>query len=332
MKIENLIGLSKPLTKLIEVVSNGIGAISKPYMIRKTADAKAYEITKIAETIKDQQDTLKSIDYKNTQVSLTSIDKDKLIHENFPLSERTQKRIEYQENKRQFNIESITQKAFQNIETETEVSNDLVDNDWTTRFFNYAQDISNDELQELWAKILAGEVKQPKSFSLRTLEVVRNLLKQEVETFSKVANYSIISNRDVFLFNHNKVLEKMKISFDDISLLQEIGLLQSSQFVNYSIFENKEPKKLGFEFGDLIILMLRKENAPEQNFEIISFTNTGRELLNLIIKKPDFKYIQYFAKKLKHELVDIKYAHILERKNDLIKHSQPLIEIPDIEE
>jgi len=41
MEIKDLFGLSKPLTKLIKVVSQGVGALSKPYLIRKTADAKA---------------------------------------------------------------------------------------------------------------------------------------------------------------------------------------------------------------------------------------------------------------------------------------------------
>lgn len=53
MDIKDLTGLSKPLIKLVEVISQGIGAISKPYLIKKTADAKAYEIKKIAETIKE---------------------------------------------------------------------------------------------------------------------------------------------------------------------------------------------------------------------------------------------------------------------------------------
>ena len=53
MEIKDLTGLSEPLKKLIEVASQGIGALSKPYLIKKTADAKDYEIKVIAEAIKD---------------------------------------------------------------------------------------------------------------------------------------------------------------------------------------------------------------------------------------------------------------------------------------
>jgi len=43
MKISDLTGLSKPLTRLIEVIASGIGAVSRPYFIKREADAHAYE-------------------------------------------------------------------------------------------------------------------------------------------------------------------------------------------------------------------------------------------------------------------------------------------------
>jgi hypothetical protein len=52
MEIKDLAGLSDPLKKLIEVISTGVGALSKPYLVRKTADAKAYEIKIIAQASK----------------------------------------------------------------------------------------------------------------------------------------------------------------------------------------------------------------------------------------------------------------------------------------
>jgi hypothetical protein len=35
MEIKDLAGISEPLKKLIDVVSKGIGALSKPYLIKK---------------------------------------------------------------------------------------------------------------------------------------------------------------------------------------------------------------------------------------------------------------------------------------------------------
>ena len=48
MEIKDLTGLSKPLTKLVEVVSKGIGTLYEPRSIRKKADAEAYKQEVIA--------------------------------------------------------------------------------------------------------------------------------------------------------------------------------------------------------------------------------------------------------------------------------------------
>jgi hypothetical protein len=47
-EIKDLAGLEKPLTKLLEVISAGMGIVYKPRSIRKEADAKAYEILALA--------------------------------------------------------------------------------------------------------------------------------------------------------------------------------------------------------------------------------------------------------------------------------------------
>lgn len=54
MEITDLAGLSEPLKRLIEVISGGIGNVSKPYLIKKTADAKAYEIKVISDAMAEK--------------------------------------------------------------------------------------------------------------------------------------------------------------------------------------------------------------------------------------------------------------------------------------
>ena len=61
-----------------------------------------------------------------------------------------------------------------------------MDKDWFTRYFNIVQDISNEDIQDLWAKLLAGEIKQPGSFSYRTLETLKNMTTDEAELFTKI--------------------------------------------------------------------------------------------------------------------------------------------------
>ena len=70
-----------------------------------------------------------------------------------------QTKIQFQERKRLNNIQNIVTQAKDKLPAQ--VTNKPVDPDWTARFFQYAQDISKEEMQQIWSSILAGEVESP---------------------------------------------------------------------------------------------------------------------------------------------------------------------------
>ena len=104
--------------------------------------------------------------------------------------EAIDQRIRFQEEKRQRNIYTVLEKAASNI-TSTEVPDEEPNHDWTARFFNSVQDVSSDEMQTLWAKILAGEVEQPGSTSARTLSILRDLDQTTAKHFQRVCSIAI---------------------------------------------------------------------------------------------------------------------------------------------
>jgi hypothetical protein len=68
------------------------------------------------------------------------------------------------------------------------VSDALVDPDWVSRFFRGCEDISDPETRKLWAKVLAGEVSQPGSFSRLTLSILRDMGKVESNLFERACS------------------------------------------------------------------------------------------------------------------------------------------------
>lgn len=330
MEIKDLAGLSEPLKKLIEVVSAGVGGLSKPYLIRKNADAKAYEIKVIAQAIKEHQQDLNSIEISDEKLSLMSLDFAAMKNE-LSLEDRTQNRISFKEQKRQKNIESITQKAVHNLEPEVEVSEIPVEDDWITRFFDYAEDISSENMQELWGRILAGEVKKPKSYSMRTLDLLRNLSVEEAEIFIKFGSLAILSGGSTFLldFNNESDLEKQyDFNFGERLLLEELGLLAAND-LSYNISKtDSSPSKTVFELGGVIVVYEKLPNKPEQHLPVLVFTKIGQELLKLINAVPKNEYLQLLATKLGRSNGTIKYANIVEElPNGQIRHT-PLIDVP----
>jgi uncharacterized repeat protein (TIGR03899 family) len=310
----NLIKIDgKPLQKLVEVISQGIGTIYKPRAIRKEAEANAYKI-EIIERAKAK-----------------AIAEGKVIE--VDTYERIQERFIHKETKRQENIDNVSQIAAEQLSQEESVSTEPVEDDWSTRFFNIVEDVSDEEMQSLWGRILAGEVKQPHSYSLRTLELIKNLTKEEANVFMKVANLAItsISSKDKFIFkgNNHELSTEFDIDYSDISQLVEIGLIQAGDFVNYQLLESPNATQTPFTSGKFIILVNKKENIPTIQFPINLFTKTGNELLKLVTPNPPFTYLTKFAKAIKRENVEVKHALILETFPTHIRHTQPLQNFPD---
>ena len=104
-------------------------------------------------------------------------------------------RILFQEQNRQVNIESVVRQAARQLGSNT-VANSEPDHNWTARFFNDVQDVSSHEMQSLWARILAGEVNQAGSTSIRTLAVLKNLDQATASLFRKFCSACVFLSPD----------------------------------------------------------------------------------------------------------------------------------------
>lgn len=351
--MNDIFGIGKvlPIDKLIDILSSVTGRLSKPYFDRKDIDTKAYKIKKIAEAkavemkiistaIKENFLLTGGIEYKENTIVISSPKElpQTSNNQNFILSpsldERTSDRVNYQEAKKQLNIESITAYAAEELKNEGPVTNEPLDEDWTTRFFNIAEDISSEEMQALWGRILAGEIKQPKSYSLRTLELLKNLSKKEAEVFLKFGRLAITSSNISFILNfkNEKLLEdKYKLNFSERLLLEELGFITAND-LQFSMMANPDQNaQTVFSIGNTCVIAERIKGIPEQTLQVLVFTKIGQELLQLINFFPQLDYIQLLASKIKREGVLLKYANILKIENDQIHHTG-LVDVPLTEE
>ena len=295
--------LTVAAVKLIDVCAKGCGRITKPYFDKKDIDNEFYRTIQLAKA----NALANQITNNSQKEQLTETQKS-----NLSLEERTQSRVSFQEQKKQINLENIIAVAAELLKNEQAVTDEPVDEDWITRFFKNAADISDEEMQSLWGKILAGEIKQPKTYSLRTLELVKNLTKEEAQTFEKVAHFAAIYGEDSYLFLTNATTnthifgELYDIKFSDILLLSGIGLIQQQKIKLYFGLNQKNITPI-FNFGDKTLMLDIKANAPRFGIDNLIFTKAGHELLTLIhSKKVPFEYLKAFAESIKNETIDVK--------------------------
>ena len=175
--------------QLLKMFASGVGAVSGPMMARWKAQAEADALRieargkgdallLIAEAQAKAQEILGGIP--------SSIRGGIEVH-----GEEIQARLSFQEEKRQANIESVVRKAAAEL-GEKQVQAHDVDHDWTARFFAEVQDVSSEKMQQIWAKILAGEVETPGKTSMQTLSILKNMSQRDAELFERVAPFIVV--------------------------------------------------------------------------------------------------------------------------------------------
>jgi hypothetical protein len=195
-----------------------------------------------------------------------------------------------QAHKKLDNILQVSQKAFNEFTEQEEVSSEKVDQDWATRFFNIVEDISDEEMHNLWAKILAGEIKQPKSFSLRTLEILRNLSKEEAEAFIRNAPYC---------FGDGCLCHDSFVSINDYVLLTDASLTAPHE----SIVIKYTPDEDGYfniKLRDTTLKIKTENKGTQISMRIYVLTKAGEELLKLSTTSISSDCINYIIKFLKN--------------------------------
>lgn len=331
--MNDIFGFGKmlPIDKLIDIVISATGRISKPYFDKKDIDTKAYEIKKLAEAhaeemkiiskaIKDNSLLSSSIEYNDSSLKVISTSEDKFSELTIlSLEERTKERINFKDIKKQLNIESVTAYAADELKSEESVTDEPVDEDWKTRFFNIAEDISNEEMQVLWGRILAGEIKKPNTYSLRTLELLKNLTKEEAEVFTKFAKLKISDGHQNFIYNPQNgkfIEEEFGLNFSDRLLLSDLGLIYSeiSLGLNYKPTENGVLTNV-LNYGKKGIFLIRKEQTPKQLIECLVFTKIGVELSGLIEQDYNKNYVEKICANFKVPTVEVSYGDLIQNEN-----------------
>ena len=194
---------------------------------------------------------------------------------------------------KQINLEAIATAAVEHLSGS--VSADEVDEDWKTRFFNIAEDVSSSEMQGLWGKVLAGEVSRPGTYSVRTLEALRNLSKLEAEVFQTI-RYLALDGGQILKINGETALTTFGISFEAILNLREAGLVADGDMLGIKASITEPQKYIGLMYnGKLLLIEPHDKSVKNFSFDMFTLTRVGVELMGLIDPKPNIEYLHAVA-------------------------------------
>lgn len=308
------------IEKLVDYVASGVGAIAgpmlAPWRASREGEAKIISARKDAEAhiiqAESECESLKIIAKAQSEAKELYIgaqNEESLRTVQISRSDITQC-IEFQKRKRLANIKKVVDEAA-DILADKKVADHEPDPDWTARFFNSVQDISSEDMQKIWGKILAGEVERPGKTSLRTMDILRNMTKKDAELFKKISAF-VLGNGFIF-YERVSTNSYMNMNYDNILHLQNCGLINAGSLLESKIlWENRT--KITFKYQKNLLEVPKKPNSTEEalNIPALWLTEAGEELFSVVHNSAteQIEYLQDFSRFLKskdYELFLIKF-------------------------
>ena len=212
--------------------------------------------------------------------------------------------IEFQGQKRLANVGSVVEDAADEL-GDKEVSDHEPNHDWTARFFNEIQDVSSEEMQLLWAKVLAGEIQRLGSTSIRALGILKNLDQATALLFRQFCSACVFFIPDGKVCIDARVpslkgnaatntLQEYGFGFKNLNILNEHGLIISdyNSWFDYRLCiginvggPTQGKVRLPFSFqGRNWGLSPTADRAADEEFKLsgVCLTQAGKELSKIV--------------------------------------------------
>jgi hypothetical protein len=268
--IINLGELAKPATVLVEKICDGIGGLARPWQIKRIAEAEA-EAVRI---------------HAIAEIEITELQK------------RAMARLIAQESRQQNNMESITAQALPQLESGAKPEN--IEDDWIANFFDKCRLISDEEMQKLWAKVLAGEANRAGKFSKRTINHIASLDKADAALFQKLCSFNFLLNvPSPLIYNsEDKIHIDHGINFGTLSHLESIGFIHFNLLTTYNVGPFLQ-KGFASYFDQPVYLEFPISHDRMLNVGKVRLTQVGEQLAPLCGAQPVEGFADYVRREWK---------------------------------
>lgn len=202
-----------------------------------------------------------------------------------------------------------------------------ISDDWLNTFEKEACQKSTEEIQLLFGRILAGEIKRPASFSLKTIKILANLDPVAAALFKRFCSACVVLQ--IPGANHiidarvpslggdagSNSLSKYGFSFGQLNILEEYGLIMS-QYNSWSDYKHcivNHQKQVFLPLlhqGKQWALVPTPERPVDQELKLsgVALSRSGQELMQIIDIEPMGEYteaLRAFLESSKLQMVEI---------------------------
>ena len=222
--------------RFLDVVSRGLGVAWEPANIALTAIAKRFadgqglkaeaaRLRQAAQLIGADRRLLEPLlNYEDMKALPVE---ERLAHVEKLLTSAPVRYLIDKENKKIDNRLSVINKAAAELPKSASV--DQIPSEWIEDFFYYAERVSDEDMQYVWAKILVGKLERPGLHSKKTLRALQDIGLREAELFRKLCVITVSVDGQLMTIRLDRdtdsYLQFADLSFDDLLVLDDYGLV-----------------------------------------------------------------------------------------------------------
>lgn len=224
--------------------------------------------------------------------------------------ERAKARLLGETVQKQENLESVlvaaNEKIEQTVDADAEgIGENEPSQDWINSFTREAELASSDELRDRLAGILAGEIKNPGSFSRSTIRTVAEMDQELLQQFSRALQYRF---DDAILTEESWNTGEM---FMIGTALEHAGLIGgTSGFIHKQIKGNQDGNAFLVRSGNAIVI--KSKPGVEKQLSCWLMTKVGQQIASLLDHPSSVDQLKLAAKRLnKDEVTSIHLGRLI---------------------
>ena len=165
-----------------------------------------------------------------------------------------------------------------------------VDDEWLGMYDDISKNVSNQDMQTVWAKILASKCEDENSISKKLLQVLQVMNSKDAEYFSYLCSHSVMcfnpadkENSPIFLYpdvtkDELEVYDDKYINYDYLTNCSSLGLINYNSSVGTILYKKADLLIMNY-YGEKINII---SSDGEIRIGVVTYTSCGEELVKIL--------------------------------------------------
>ncbi|OTG75834.1 hypothetical protein B9T26_04895 [Acinetobacter sp. ANC 4169] len=186
------------------------------------------------------------------------------------------------------NLSKCLSKAYEHLseKNDDEINDEQISETFFNKWMNYGKEVSEEELQDLWGKILSEEITTPNSLNYLVLHSLSLMSKNQLEKFSELLNFVF---KSIVVANHKggldisialpQITQNELDELVDFNLINSLSIADSVYYkLDFFTFNSKKYQAIWNNQGNYILGI---QNDIQLDIYGFRLTTIGKKLMSL---------------------------------------------------